>query len=152
MYILKINFFIYHTILLNEMNAVQRCWQITDLVKLIGTFKHEIEHNMDIENLNNNFCLQHLISIIFFLKFDNGVIKYNATNRERMRIQVCKCNPNITVVQFDLFEKRKRSSYYNDSIFLNNDKEPVANQRLLSEWILNDSLVLPFFKCIGDIV
>ena len=134
------------------MNAIQKVWQITDLIRLIGSFKHDMEHNMDIENLNNNFCFQHLIGIIFFLKFDNGVVTYSDCNGERMRIEICKCDPNITVVQFDLFEKRKRTPYYFDSLFLINDNKPLDNQRILAECILNDLLLLDFFKRDGEIV
>ena len=115
------------------MNAVQRCWQITDLIRLIGSFKHEMKHNMDIEQINNTYLFQTLTANIFFLKSDSGVVKYNAKNGQRMRIEICKCNPNITVTQFDLFAKRKRIQYYHDSIFLDNDKEPLANQRILAE-------------------
>ena len=133
------------------MNAVQKVWRITDLIKLIGALKHQMEHNMDIEKLNNTYLFQHLIPLIFFICCDSGVVKYNDCNGERMRIQVCKCNPRITVVQMDLFEKRKRLPYYCDSLFLNNDNKPLDNQKRLSEWILNDSLLLDFFRCSGEI-
>ena len=146
------NFFLYHTILLNEMNAIQKVWRITDLVRLIGTFKHDIEHNMDIEQINNTYLFQHLIPLIFFIRSDSGVVKYNDCNGERMRIEFCKCDPNITVVQFDLFHKHKRTQYYHDSIFLDNNKEPFVNQRYLAECILNDTLVLGFFRCSGEII
>ena len=152
MCILKMNFFLYHTILLNEMNAVQKVWRITDLVRLIGLFKHDFEHNMDIEQINNTYLFQHLIPLIFFIRSDSGVVKYNAKNDDRMRIEICKCNPQITVIQFDLFHKHKRTQYYHDSIFLDNDKEPLVNQRRLSECILNDSLLLGFFKADGEVV
>ena len=130
------------------MNPIQRCWQITDLIKLIGSFKHDFEHNMDIQKLNNTYTFQHLIPIIFYL----GCVKYNTKNGQRMRIQICKCNPQITVVQFDLFEKRKRIQFYHSTLFLINDNKPLDNQRLLSEWILNDSLLLDFFRCSGEVV
>ena len=149
MCILKMNFFMYHTIL--SMNSIQHVWRITDLIKKIGKWKHEFERVSDIEQINNTYLFQHLIPLIFYLKCENGVVKYNAKNGDRMRIHVCKCNPNISVVQFDLFEKYKRTQYYHDSIFLDNDKEPLVNQRRLSEWILNDWLVLDFFRCNGEI-
>ena len=134
------------------MNAIQKVWRITDLVRLIGLFKHKMEHNMDIENLNNTYLFQHLIPLIFFIRCDSGVVKYNATNADRMRIEICKCDPNITVVQFDLFEKRKRIQFYHSTLFLINDNKPLDNQRRLSEWILNDSLVLDYFRCSGEII
>ena len=134
------------------MNGIQRVWRITDLIKLIGTFKHDFEHNMDIQQLNNSYLFQHIIPLIFYLKCESGVVKYNVQNGQRMRIQVCKCNPNTTIIQFDLFEKRKRTPYYHDTIFLHNNDKPLGNQRILAEWILNDTLILSFFKCDGDIV
>ena len=133
------------------MNAIQQVWRITDLVRLIGLFKHNFEHIMDIENLNNTYLFQHLIPLIFFIRSDSGVVKYNDCNGERMRIEICKCNPNISVVQFDLFHKHKRTQYYHNTIFLNNKDQPLANQRKLAECILNDTLLLDFFKCDGEI-
>ena len=133
------------------MNAIQRVWQIKDLIKAIGSFKHEMEHNIDIEQINNTYLFQHLIPLIFYLNSESGIVKYNAKNGNRMRIQICKCNPNITVIQFDLFHKRKRTSFYYDSVFLNNNNKPLANQRILAEWILNDQLLLDFFQCSGEI-
>ena len=133
------------------MNAIQRVWQIKDL-KAIGSFKHEMEHNIDIEQINNTYLFQHLIPLIFYLNSESGIVKYNAKNGNRMRIQICKCNPNIMVMQFDLFDTRQRIPYYHNSIFLSNRDKPLANQRILAEWILNDQLLLDFFKCDGDIV
>ena len=61
------------------------------------------------------------------------------------------CNPNITVVQVDLFEKYKRTAYYHDNIFLNSNDKPLDNQQILSEWILNDQSLLDCFRCDGEI-
>ena len=148
-YFLKSTFFMYGIIL---MNPIQRVWRIIDLVKLICSFKRDFEHNTDIQKLNNTYLFQHLIPHIFFLKCDSGVVKYNNQNRDRIRIEVCKCDPNITTIQVELFETRKRTPYYFDILFLDNDKEPIANQRKLSEWILNDSLLLELFRSDDEIV
>ena len=135
----------------HNMNAIQQVWRITDLIKLIGSLKHDFEHNIDIEQINNTYLFQHLIPLIFYLNSESGIVKYNAKNGDRMRIQICKCNPSTTVIQFDLFDKRKRTPFYYDSILLHNIEKPFANQRILAEWVLNDQLLLNFCQCSGDI-
>ena len=118
----------------------------------IGKWKSMFENQCDIEKLNNTVFFQYLIPIIFYLKYESGITKYNAKNDDRMQIQVCKCNSQITVIQMDLYHKRKRIPYYHDSILLNNNEKPLVNQRKLAEWILNDQLLLDFFKTDGEIV
>ena len=73
-------------------------------------------------------------------------------NGDRMRMEVCKCDPKITAIQVELFEKSKRAPYYFDILFLDNNKEPIDNQRKLSEWILNDQFLLELFRSDGEIV
>ena len=130
---------------------MHKTFAITDILKIIGDWKTEFERVSDIENINNNLCFQHLIGLVFYCNCETSLVTYNHRNRDRMQIKVCKCNPNITVVQVDLFEKYKRTPYYHDSLFLYNDETPLANQRILSECVLNDSVLLEFFRCDGEI-
>ena len=81
------------------MNHIQKVWTVTDLIKEIGKWKTEFERVSDIENINNNFCFQHLIGLVFYCNCETSLVKYNSQNRDRMQVQVCRCNPNIAVVQ-----------------------------------------------------
>ena len=130
----------------------KKVFSITDLVIEIGKWKSMFEYQWDIEKLNNTYLFQHLIGIVFYLGCDNGLVKYNEKIGNRMRIEVCKCNRNTTVVQFDLLKKYKKTPYYNDGILLNNNDKSLHNQRKLAEWILNDQLLLDFCKSDGEII
>ena len=129
-----------------------KLFAITDLVKEIGKWKSMFEHQDDIQRINITYLFQHLTPLIFFLNHESGITKYNDCNDDRIQIQVCKCDSRITIIQMDLYHKRKRISYYHDSILLNNNEKPIVNQRKLAEWILNDPLLLPFFKSDGEIL
>ena len=134
------------------MSSTQKVWAITDLIKEISMWKTEFEIANDIEKLNNTYLMQYLVGLVFFCKCETSVVKYNDINRERMSIHICKCDSNITVVQFDIFEKYKRLPYYHDYMLLKNNTCAVENQRLLSTWVLNDPLVVEFFRCDGEIL
>ena len=134
------------------MSSTQKVWAITDLIKEIGKWKTEFEIANDIEKLNNTYLMQYLVGLIFYCNCETSVIKYNDKNRERMSVYICKCNPNITIVQFDIFEKYKRIPYYHDNIFLKNNKCALENQRMFVEWVLNDPLLVEFFRCDGEIL
>ena len=127
-------------------------WAITDLIKEIAKWKTEFENIADIEKLNATRLLQHLVAIIFNCNSDNGVIKYDNRTGERLNIRVCKCDENSIIVQTELFKKYKRIPYHYDMFFLDKNSNPVDSQRLLAEWILNDQLLLHFFRCGGEVV
>ena len=129
-----------------------KLWAITDLIKMIGQYKHEFENIADIEKLNNTQLFQHLVAIIFSCNCDNGIVKYDNQTRERLNIRVCKCDPYMIIVQTELFQKYKRLPYYTDTLFLDKNTNPVDNQRLLANFILHDPLLLHFCRCSGDII
>ena len=129
-----------------------KLWSVTDLIKMIGHYKHEFENIADIEKLNYTRLFQHLVAIIFSCNSDNGVIKYDNRTGERLTMRVCKCSSDIIIVQTELFKKYKRIPYYYDTLFLDKNSNPVDNQRLLANWILKDKLLLHFFRCSGEIV
>ena len=43
-----------------------------------------------------------------------------------------------------MFEKYKKQPYYFDTLFLNVNNNPLHNQRTLSNYILNDFMLLDF--------
>ena len=139
-------------IVVMSLKHTNKLWSITDLVKMIGQYKHEFENISDIEKLNATRLFQHIIAIIFNCNSDNGVIKYDNRTGERLSIRVCKCDHNMIIVQAELFHKYKRISYYMDTMFLDKNACPINNQRLLANWILNNQMLLHFVTCDGDIV
>ena len=139
-------------IIITMTKYAQKLFAVTDLVSEIGKWKSMFEHQDDIQRINNTYLFQHLVPLIFFFKHETGITKYNAKNDDRIQIQICRCDSRITVIQMDLYHKRKRIAYYHDSILLNNNEKPIVNQRKLAEWILNDSLLLDFFKSDGKII
>ena len=134
------------------MSYINKVWRITDLIKVIGRYKKEFETISDIEKLNSTRLFQHLVAIIFSCKCDNGVIKYDNRTGERLNIRVCKCDQQTIIVRTELFKKYKRIPYYCDTLFLDKNSNPVDNQRILADWILHDQLLLPFFRCSGEVV
>ena len=134
------------------MSSTQKVWAITDLIKEIGKWKTEFEIANDIEKLNNTYLMQYLVGLIFYCNCETSVIKYNDKNRERMSVHICKCYSNITVVQFDIFEKYKRIPYYHDNILLKNNESALENQRSLGKLVLNDPLLVEFFMYDGEIL
>ena len=135
-----------------SLKYTNKLWAITDLIKMIGQYKHEFENITDIEKLNATRLFQHIIAIIFNCNSDNGVIKYDNRTGERLSIRVCKCDYDMIIVQAELFKKYKRIAYYSDMLFLDKNAYPIHNQRLLADWILHDQLLLPFFTCSGEVV
>ena len=134
------------------MSYTNKVRQITDLIKVIGQYKHWFENISDIEKLNNTRLFQHIVAIIFNCNNDNGVIKYDNRTGERLSIRICQCSSDIIIVQAELLHKYKRISYYMDTLFLHKNSNPVDSQRLLTDWILNNQMLLHFFTCSGDIV
>ena len=127
---------------------IDKVWQITDLVKYIGQFKHEFERATDIEKLNQIKVFQHLVFHIFNPSgFDSGLIVRNTLNEDRLSISICKHKPPIVMVSFSAIHKHKRNPYHFDTICLNLDNSSVDNQRQLATMVLNDNILFHFFSC-----
>ena len=117
---------------------------ITDLVKKIGHYKKEFEEAQDIYYLNNNFHFQQLILLIFNNIYDSGLtIKNKNQDDQRLMIKICKHKPIL--LTFEIFQKYKRIPYYVDQLFLDVKKSALYNQKEISKYILNDSMLLNFF-------
>ena len=139
-------------IVIMSLKYTNKLWTITDLIKMIGQYKHWFENISDIEKLNATRLFQHIIAIIFNCNNDNGVIKYDNRTMDRLQIRVCQCDHDMIIVQTELFKKYKRIPYHYDMFFLDKNDNAIDNQRLLANWILHDQLLLSFFVCSGDIV
>ena len=124
-----------------------KVWQITDLIKMIGKWKHEFEKATDIEKLNRIEVFQHLVYHIFNpSEFDSGLIIRNTLNDHRLSVTVCKHKPPIVMISFSCLEKHKRNPYYFDTLSLNVDNNGIDNQRALTEMVLNDNILFHFFR------
>ena len=124
-----------------------KVWMISDLIKLIGSFKKEMERATDIEKLNRIEVFQHLIYHIFNpSEFDSGLIIRNTLNDHRLSVTVCKHKPPIVMISFSCLEKHKRTPYHFDTLCLNLDHKSVDNQRELATMILNDNILFHFFR------
>ena len=125
------------------MNFTQKVWSITDLIRVIGSFKKMFEHASDIEKLNESTSFQHLVWHVFARIYDSSLIVRH--NTERLRISICKHRRPMVIVTFEILEKRKRTPFYFNILFLNSNESALTNQRKLAERVLYDSLLLPFF-------
>ena len=123
-----------------------RVWKISDLVKHIVSFKKQMEHASDLQKLNKTHSFQHLLYSVFFYEYNSGLILRNELNNDRLSIKINKYNYPIVFVTFEAYQKYKRTLYYSDNLFLNFDHEAVYNQHRLSQHILNDHMLLPFFQ------
>ena len=127
------------------MSFVQKVWSITDLIGVIGSFKKLFEHASDIQKLNESTSFQHLVFHVFARISDSGLIIRDRYCKDRLHISICKHKYPVVVVTFEILAKRKRIPYYFDIMFLDMNNGALINQRLLTERVLNDSLLLPFF-------
>ena len=125
------------------MKYANKLFSITDLIKHIGNFKHQFEKAYDIEKLNNHPHFQHLLFHIFYYKCDTGITLRK--DNERMVINIFHNHPYI-VLTMETFEKYKKLPYYFDATFFNSNNKAIDNQRALSCRILNDNMLLEFFK------
>ena len=124
-----------------------RVWAITDLIKLIGSFKKEMEGATDIEKLNRIEVFQHLVYQIFNpSEFDKGLIIRNTLNEDRLSVSICKHKPPVVMISFSCLEKHKRNPYHFDTLCLNMDNNDIDNQRELATTILNDNILFHFFS------
>ena len=126
------------------MKFAQKVWRITDLIKEISKWKHEFEVASDVENLNKSTSFQHLVWHVFGRIYDSSLIIRH--NTERLNVSICKHRKPIIVITFELLHKRKKLPYYFDILFLDSSDNAIDNQRLLTERVLNDSLLLRFFR------
>ena len=125
----------------------QQVWQISDIIKCIGNWKHQFECASDRERLNNCFDFQHLLYHVFNNKFDTYILL--RLNTHRLTINICFCNQQYIDIIFRCFEKYKRKPYYYDNITFNRkqiNNKPLSIQYKLAQTILNDNMLLPFFQ------
>ena len=128
-----------------------KVWKISDLIKLIGSYKGEFENATDIEKLNKVQTFQHLVYHVFSdSEFCNGLVIRNTLNEHRLLISICKHKRPTVLISFSCFKKYKRIPYHFDTLFLNLDNErcnnPTLEQRKLSTIILNDGILFEFFR------
>ena len=123
-----------------------KVWKISDLIKLIGSFKKEMERATDIEKLNKTRSFQQLLNHLFFYQYNSGLILRNQINNDRLSIKINKYNYPVVFIVFEAYEKHKRTFYYSDNLFLDLDHEAVYNQQRVGQHILNDNMLLQFFQ------
>ena len=124
-----------------------KLWQITDLIKLIGSFKKEMERATDIEKLNSIEVFQHLVYHIFNpSEFDKGLIIRNTLNEDRLSITICKHKLPAIMISFSAIHKHKRNPYHFDTLCLHLDNNSMDNQRELTTMVLDDNILFHFFS------
>ena len=124
-----------------------KVFAITDLVRVIGDFKHDFERASDIEYLSANNQFQHLVYHIFNNICDSSMLIRNLHNSERLAINICVHKKPYIVVRLGAFHKYKRLPFYIDILFLDTEKSPIFNQRqVVANNILSDEILLPFFQ------
>ena len=128
-----------------KSKCASKAFAITDIVKIIGDFKNQFERASDIEKLNNLTAFQNLVFELFSCKNDSGIIIRNE-NEDRLEIRICFHNSTYITIQFICYEKYKRIPYYYEPLFLDKQHKSIDLQYQLSEYILNDNMVLEFFK------
>ena len=129
----------------NYSNFTNKVFRITDLVKVIGKYKHEFENALDVARLNENVLFQDLIRAIFACQHDSCLFKRNK-DEDRIKITICKHNDPIIIVTCFVNAKFKQKPYHVEMFFMSSNILPIHNQRKLSKWILDDSILLSFFK------
>ena len=121
-----------------------KVWKIKDLVKHISKFKHQFENASDIERLSNNNDYQHILYHIYNYRTDNGLVIRK--NDERLVVNICLHKKPYITLTFKCYEKYKKIPYYFDITFLNTNEKAINNQRLIANRILNDDMLLEFFR------
>ena len=127
------------------MNFTQKVWLITDLIRVIGSFKKLFEQASDIEKLNKSPAFQHLVFHVFARISDSGLIIRDSYSKDRLHISICKHKKPMVIVTFEILAKRKRLPHYFDILFLNSNESALTNQRKLAERVLCDPMLLYFF-------
>ena len=125
------------------MNATNKVWSISDLVKYIGSFKKEMERAGDIQKLNETYHFQHLIYHIFSdTEYDSGIV--SRKDGERLVIKICQCHKPKKSIIFEVYEKYKKKPYLNEVLILDANNA-LHDQRQIAEYILNENILLNFF-------
>ena len=129
------------------MSYTNQVFRITDLVKIIGSFKKEFELADDIRRLNDNSLFQQLILLIYNSLHDAGIITKNE-KEERLQIKICFCLKIIPliIIDFKIYEKYKKKHKYRNMFFINPDDKAYITQQDLSKFILDQDVLLSFFK------
>ena len=126
------------------MNAVNRVFRITDLVRLISKWKHLFEEVNDLTKLNNTPEFEHLMVHLFYFKENSGLLLRK--NEERLSIKITLDTKPFIIVSVNIFEKYKKKPYFNDFMIVDMDDDPLINQQKVGKWILDDPILLCFFK------
>ena len=126
---------------------MNKVWRISDLITMIGEFKHKFELAQDVEKLNMSHSFQSLVFHIFYYKYDSGMVVRNNISNDRLHISIIKNKYPSVVITFELYHKYKRLPYYFDILFLDfNNNNALHNQFILTQHILNDNMLLIFFR------
>ena len=70
----------------------------------------------------------------------------NNTSNDRLHISIIKSKYQSVVLTFELYHKYKRLPYYFDILFLDFNDNNITNQTTLAQRILNDYILLSFFR------
>ena len=125
---------------------MNKMWRISDMIKKIGEFKHQFEQAQDVERLNMTHSFQCLVFHVFYYEYNNSVIIGNTISTDRLHISIIKSKDPSVVIVFELYHKYKRLPYYFDILFLDFTSCAVRNQIILTQHILNDNMLLIFFR------
>ena len=120
---------------------MNKVWRISDLVKMIGEFKHQFELAQDVEKLNMSYSFQSLVFHVFYYEYNNSAIIRNTISTDRLHISIIKSKYPSVVITFELYHKYERLPYYFDILFLDfNNNNALHNQFILKQHILNDNM------------
>ena len=129
-----------------SLKYTNKLWTITDLIKEVGKWKTEFENIADIEKLNQSHSFQSLVYHVFYRQYDSGIIIRNKMNNDRLHISICKHQYPDIITSFELYGKYKKRPFYVDTLFLDFNKMPIDNQRVLANFVLNDTMLFHFFE------
>ena len=71
---------------------------------------------------------------------------HNQDTQVRLHIKICKHKKDVTIINFLCYEKYNRKGCYLDTLFLDYKENSLYNQRIVAECILNDNILLQFFR------
>ena len=125
------------------MNEV---WRISDIIKMIGEFKHKFEQAQDVKKLNMTQSFQALVFHLFYYKYGAGMVVRNNIGDDRLHIYICKRENQFVVITFELYYKYKHLPYYFDILFLDFNNKAIPNQSTLAQYILSNDMLLIFFQ------
>ena len=128
------------------LHYTHKVMQCLDLLKAIGSYKHEFERTADIERLNATPLFQKFVLLVFYYQCNAGLLVKNVAFENRLQVRNCKCNDKYITVCFTCFEKFKRIPHFEVVCLLDRQTIPIQNQRILSEYILDNSVLFEFFS------